>query len=372
MSEFKNSISKETDIQPLFELPADLIDLFRALVVQTGNVDLKLRGDGYQAKLIPEILNFISVKELSFTSNSIKSEYKAKKYFIWGFEEPENSYEYKNAQLLANKFKDVFCKNAQIFISTHSFNFLGLRDENINFYRVWKDEFTKSSKISKLKIDNNGKLKFENTHSSEWEILQEELGFFYLNEELQNIYLEKQKQLVQILEIQKSLNKPIIYSEGHNYKYLEKAKSYFYTDSELEIKDCGGKTELQKICKLFSKTNFNKCKVVFVFDCDAESEYKDCMLHKTNFVIPYLLKKNSNNTIPELQKGIENMFNDDVINEIEESKIFDVTETTRNGIMLSRNRNLRKIEFEKIINEERNKIEDYENFEDLFLKMKEI
>jgi len=80
MTEFKNSISgaNQDSFNPVFQLPADLINLFRALVVQTGNVDLTLRGDGLQAKLIPEILNFIAKKELEFTSKSIKTGYNAR------------------------------------------------------------------------------------------------------------------------------------------------------------------------------------------------------------------------------------------------------------------------------------------------------
>ena len=69
---------------------------------------MKLRGDGIQAKLIPEILYFIALQEKKLTSTKIKSGQKAKKYFIWGFEVPENSYEYKNAQILADRFKDIF------------------------------------------------------------------------------------------------------------------------------------------------------------------------------------------------------------------------------------------------------------------------
>lgn len=179
MDEFKNSISIDGNIEPVFQRPSDLINLFRALVVQTGNVDLTLRGDGFQAKLIPEILNFIAVKELSFTSKSIKSDYKAKKYFIWGFEEPENSYEYRNAQILSEKFKNVFSSNAQIFITTHSFNFLSLRGEKICTYRVWKDGITKGSKISKLKFDYRGKIKFDsNALNSDWEFTSRRIRFF--------------------------------------------------------------------------------------------------------------------------------------------------------------------------------------------------
>ena len=169
MSEFKALISldRNQQIEPVFQLPSDLINLFRALVVQTGNVDLTLRGDGFQAKLIPEILNFIAVKENSFTTNSIKSQYKAKKYFVWGFEEPENSYEYRNAKFLAEKFRDVYSKNAQIFITTHSFNFLSLRGDNVETFRVWKEPETNSSRITPVKFNEQGIIKFDSNATSD-------------------------------------------------------------------------------------------------------------------------------------------------------------------------------------------------------------
>ncbi|MCD8401350.1 AAA family ATPase [Tenacibaculum finnmarkense] len=369
MTEFKNSIGADNlnPINPVFQLPSDLINLFKALIVQTGKVDLKLRGDGYQAKLIPEILNFIAVKELSFTTNSIKSEYKAKKYFIWGFEEPENSYEYKNAQILAEKFRDVYCNNAQIFITTHSFNFLSLRSPNTSLYRVWKDLYTKSSKISKLKFNSNGKIKFDsNNLNSDWELLQEELGFFYLNEELNQLFEEKREQLNKIKEKIETIDKPIIYSEGYNYLYLEKAKEIFYPELEIEIKDAGGKNELQKLFKLFSKTGFNRFFVFFVFDCDAKTSYTDCHRNKTQSLIPYIFKTNNNNTIPEVQSGIENLFDDHIFEELNENEIFDIDEHFKNGIVSSRKRKLKKRHCETYIIETRNLDLDFYNFRELF------
>ena len=166
MGEFKSSLSSAgtTRFDPVFELPSDLINLFRALVVQTGNVDLTLRGDGLQAKLIPEILYFISQKEMTLTSASVRPGEKSKKYFVWGFEEPENSYEYRNAQLLAEKFKTKFINNAQIFVTTHSFNFISLDSENISKYRVWEDSVSSSSKIAKIKMDEQGRLEIGRAH----------------------------------------------------------------------------------------------------------------------------------------------------------------------------------------------------------------
>lgn len=367
MEEFKNSIGGNSDIVPVFQLPSDLINLFRALVVQTGNVDLTLRGDGFQAKLIPEILNFIAIKEISFTAKSIKSDYKSKKYFIWGFEEPENSYEYRNAQILAEKFKNVYSLNAQIFISTHSFNFLSLRGNDIGIYRIWKDNYTKGSKITKLKFNSQGKIRFDSSAlNSDWELLQEELGFFYLNEELNRIYEEKRKQIVIIKEKTEKIDKPIIYSEGHNYKYLEIAKKIYLPNTEIEIKDCGGKNELQKLFKLFAKTEFDRFNIFFVFDCDAKASYDDCKLLKTHCIIPYIFPKNVNNQIIEIQSGIENLFDSEKIDLKAESFLFSVTEVNKDGKIISRERKLRKDNFQKYILEERNDENDFYNFEELF------
>jgi AAA15 family ATPase/GTPase len=372
MSEFKNSISLNGDIEPVFQLPTDLINLFRALVVQTGSVDLTLRGDGFQAKLIPEILNFIAVKELSFTAKSIKTDYKAKKYFIWGFEEPENSYEYRNAQILAEKFKDTFSKNAQIFISTHSFNFLSLRGESIGIYRVWKDSLIKRSKITKLKFNSKGKIKFDSSAlNSDWDLLQDELGFFYLNEELNQIYEEKQKQLDIIKNKANQIDKPIIYSEGYNYKYLLKAKDLFLPEIDFDIKDCGGKNELQKLFKLFVKTDFDRFKIFFIFDCDAKGSYTDCKNLKTKDLIPYIFDKNPNNQISEMQSGIENLFDSEIVELRDENFLFDITTMDRNGTIQSRIRKLRKVNFENYIIEERQIDIDFYRFEKLFELIKE-
>ena len=374
MSEFKNSIlggNLVDDFNPVFQLPADLINLFRALVVQTGNVDLTLRGDGLQAKLIPEILNFIAKKELSFTSRSIKSGYKSKKYFIWGFEEPENSYEYRNAQILANKFKDEFYKNAQIFISTHSFNFLSLEGEHISKYRIWRDEHSVSSKIAKLKKDNKGTLKFEsiNDFKSDWKKLEEELGFFYLNDELKELYDRQGHDLEKLEKLIYSVDKPILYSEGNNMNFIKRAKEIFCPDIDIEIEDMGGKTDIKKFFLKLARTNYKRFKMFFVFDCDANGEFVACDNEKTDFLIPYIFKQNSDNEIIEVENGIENLFAEELFDN--ESLLFSVTKVEKDGQIISRKRTLRKPEFENFIINNRNEDSDFEKFEPLFNFIKE-
>jgi hypothetical protein len=194
MEEFKETLSQQnTHYEPVFQLPENLVDLFKTLQVQTGDVELSQRGDGVQAKLIPEILNYISIKERSFTSRTVRKDVQAKKHFIWGFEEPENSYEYKNAQLLADRFKNKFCQSAQIFITTHSFNFLSVNGENVEKFRVWQDDLISASRISRIEICKNGAFSADDSKLSDSYKLNEELGVFSLNMELEQLFQETER-----------------------------------------------------------------------------------------------------------------------------------------------------------------------------------
>lgn len=200
MNEFKNVVNNDNiNITPIFELP-DLVDLFKSLNLNTWKVELKYRWDWIQAKLIPEILNFISVKEQTIKSSNIKKWEKPKKYFIWWFEEPENSYEYRNAQILSDRFKDIFVKNSQIFITTHSFNFLSINTNPTSIYRVWKDNKIESSRV--LKVKNIEWVFIPDQSNYDWEdfdLLNDELWFLSLNNELERLYKEKEQENRQLL-----------------------------------------------------------------------------------------------------------------------------------------------------------------------------
>ena len=54
------------------------------------HVPLDFRGQGIKMHYIPSILHYISTI--------------SPKYFIWGFDEPENSCEHSLSSLIANKF----------------------------------------------------------------------------------------------------------------------------------------------------------------------------------------------------------------------------------------------------------------------------
>jgi len=178
INEYSMGLIKSVDfISSEFKIGQNLRSFFEGFDIGTGDektVSLKLRGDGVQAKFVPKILDFIS---------SIDSE---KKYFLWGFEEPENSAEYRNQQELAKEFKEGFSTRKQIFITTHSEEFLQLYDgadvrvesRASNLYHVKKikdDDHGEYSQIYMFDVDS-GEFEFANQSSQ----LQYDLGQSYL------------------------------------------------------------------------------------------------------------------------------------------------------------------------------------------------
>jgi AAA15 family ATPase/GTPase len=376
MEEFKSIVNIEQTFSPLFKLPQDLINLFKTLDVNTGTVDLTLRGDGIQAKLIPEILYFIAKKEKALTTTNTIKGAKTKKYFIWGFEEPENSYEYKNAQLLADRFKDVFTQEIQIFLTTHSFNFLSINGTNISTYRVWKDYSIDSSRITFIKRNTRGQLNLDaSSYSNDSDKLKEELGIFELNNKLEEIFLElefERKELTKykhefMLKISQ-LKKPIIISEGNNKSYIEKAKSFFSDDLDFEIFDLKelGDKEMLKLFSFLLKTQNNEPKKIFILDCDATDTFIKMDNIKTNNLIPFIFDNNISNSI--IKKGIENLFDNLLINNLEHYKEKTINDDYGGSII---KREFDKNKFEEFICIERNSIDDFYNFKPLFLFLNE-
>jgi hypothetical protein len=370
MEDFLNSVDVE-NFKPLFELP-NLISLFKKLNVNTGNINLPYRGDGIQAKIIPEILNFIAKKELKIKKSTLKQGEKFKKFFIWGFEEPENSYEYKNAQLLADKFKNHFAKYSQIFLTTHSFNFISMEGDNISTYRIWKDKNIESSKISKIIQDSNECFKFEgNDIKDDLDLLNEELGIFTLNKYLEKVFLEtenkneKLKTLINTYSNEISeINMPVIISEGNNFQFIEKAKEFFDNGNKYEIfkeKEFGD-SGIVKLFKFLIKTQNKTPKKIFILDCDSSKKFKELDEIKTDYLIPYIFNKNTNNNI--IKKGIENLFDESLI-ENNRSTFYNIKNSKDEYGAEKNNEIFDKNKFMQFILD-RNNEEDFKNFKPLF------
>lgn len=253
------------------------LDFSKVLEVVTENeIPLTSRGDGIQAKFIPQILNEISHN-------------KKADIVIWAFEEPENSYEYANAQLLAEKFKDEYSKDKQIFLTSHAFNFISLEGTNVSLYRVWREDFEQGTQIRY--INNSGKL-IEDRDS---EILKEELGVIRLNRELEELFTEKMNALKNIQILQKKLeddiaevNKPILYVEDE-YDQIYKVswlklndidcnkdnfEILFKEHSPFSILRAEGAGNLQGFLQAKNIDYWRDKKIIGLFDFDDEGRLK--------------------------------------------------------------------------------------------------
>jgi hypothetical protein len=205
-----DEFKKNTGINAGFRIPNTLVDFFRTLGVETeSGISLFDRGDGIQARFIPDILNEISKD--------------SRKKIIWGFEEPENSYEPLKCFELAQDFKK-YSKGKQIFITSHAFPFIGLKGNEVSSYRVENRENT--SKIGKIDWQQRTirGVGFENNTDK----LEKEIG-------LLNLYSQLSEHLGKQLD------------RNTNYIFVEDKDRQIYKISWLKLNDIS-----------FSKNNFER------------------------------------------------------------------------------------------------------------------
>lgn len=120
---------KSTGIANFVELPTTLNYTNGLLQVNTkaadGTVTIDKRGDGIRTHYIPKILNYVANQSRDF--------------YIWGFEEPENSYEYRRCIQVAEEFDNTYCLSFQIFITSHSPAFFCNQSDKKIVIRVGND-----------------------------------------------------------------------------------------------------------------------------------------------------------------------------------------------------------------------------------------
>jgi hypothetical protein len=167
----RDDFASSTGIEASISLPLSMGDLFQSFNVKTDGlggefVSLDQRGDGIRVRFIPAIMNYIA-------QNSTKQH-------VWGFEEPENSMEFKRAFELNAKMRNVYSKNAQIFLTTHSPAFIDLKESDQSIYwTVRENDETKFHEVNEKSASD--------LFSGNIEIgLAEELGHIALLSNLHN------------------------------------------------------------------------------------------------------------------------------------------------------------------------------------------
>lgn len=175
VGDLRQDFSRATNLDTSIEPPKQLSGLFQAFQVSVpsgdSQVSLNLRGDGMQARYIPSVLHYIASKSPSF--------------FIWGFEEPENSLEFASADSLADDLETRYAEDAQIFITSHSPAMVSRTGPGVSCYRVWQPD-------SQTEVE---RLEYPLDKSVSGARLQEEIGLLRIQQEIHSEYKDKLKQL---------------------------------------------------------------------------------------------------------------------------------------------------------------------------------
>lgn len=192
VGELQQDFAKSTGVNNFVELPNTFSYTRGLLQINTtttgGIVSINKRGDGIKAHYIPKILNYIAKH--------------SKKIYIWGFEEPENSYEYRRCIQIADEFENEYSQNSQIFITSHSPAF-------------YNNNCQKKAVIN-VGYENGRTILLNNSDN-----LDEELGYKALYQKFIDELIELQRESEEkdrnIKELKESLFKtqnPIILTEG--------------------------------------------------------------------------------------------------------------------------------------------------------------
>ncbi len=243
-NELFNNFLLSSGVEASFHIPSTLVDFFRTLSVKTENdISLFERGDGVQARFIPEILDEIS-------KNSQKN-------IIWGFEEPENSYEAKNIRKLKEEFQQKYSKKYQIFLTTHTMEFLAMKREytiqeeeilsnkkikgqkiieslkkialankssNISLYRVWKNSKTHYTSLV---------TRFDEKNST-WEEICDDLGIIHEARIIENLQSKIDQQIKEIKSSTLSYKHQKLIYEELNKEYIQSVEKLESAQNRIE------------------------------------------------------------------------------------------------------------------------------------------
>lgn len=286
-----NNLLKSIDfLESEFRVGTNLQEFFNGFDIGTGNsknISFKSRGDGIQAKYIPEMLEFLSTIS-------------PQKYYIWGFEEPENSAEYNNQRILAEALNEKFCKTKQIFLTTHSEQFLSLYSENsmnVSLYHVKKLKSSDYGEYSQISSFDEEKHDFLFNERDE---LSAELGFSYITakyareiEGLKSSFIKEKQELEKNIEaLKKQRQKTIFVEDSAHENIIKKILDEYHSD--IAVSKLGSCDKVLSTSKGV-KDSFDNFYFVIDGDCktynDADAWHNNTLQLKKYCIENYLLTK---------------------------------------------------------------------------------
>lgn len=218
--------------------PTEMSSLFRNLDFAHGENShslLRQKGDGIKARHLPEILHHI---------NSIENR---PKFYLWGFEEPENSLDLKSAELEAHRFANFASRDdTQIFITSHSPAFYlaeGDREAKIKRYFISKQAVddgvaSPSNAASPIDTIEDAEAKMETAGLLQLPyIIKRTKNFIDQISQHRDEAEDLRDQLEQI-------RSPVVLVEGsHDITMLEDAINSLSPGNDIQIRDLGGAPE---------------------------------------------------------------------------------------------------------------------------------
>ncbi len=263
----------------------------------------------------------------------------------------------KEENLLKNFKNEKYIIRPLVFNNKYSLND---RESNINKFldKIKIDAVLYEFVSSSVELQVHGLLKQSDELNNTIKKLREDRIIIYqdLLNEIKNsdffktLSNENQEKLFELYrDIQ------IVWSEGDNCKYLEKAKQLFKPELNIKFYNGGGKNEMKMHFNYYIK-NKHQIKTIFLFDSDVTKEFNSCFSLKTENIVPLKLPYNENNKI--WNKGIENLFDENLFKD----KYIIYSEYHKpNGDIVKRKK-LRKKEFLNFICFERSDKEDFKCF----------
>lgn len=330
-------IKSSLNLDSYLQMPTNMDELFKDLLFQTkhsnGEVPLKFRGDGIQARHIPVILKFIANKLVNdIPKRSVHGA------IIWGFEEPENGVELSACYELAQQLNN-YSSEIQMFLTTHSPAIYSLKkEEKTNLYNV-----TLENNTSKYCKEDN--IKKIDTEMGIMSIIEP-----YISQEVERLKFEKSKNkelIEKINKLQTELNKILIFTEGktdieylkiafdtfRNYQQIKDRIIYYNINNSNET----GDAELFSIFKYLQKGNDSNIKIC-IFDRDVlkyiiPNEYEEGENNVFRFNIPTPSHRNTADLI-----SIEHYLTDDDLHTIDNAgrKVFLAKDFNSKGITSDR------------------------------------
>ena len=215
--------------------PTDMKRLFRNLDFAHGADNhslLRQKGDGIKARYLPELLHFIN-------ENEARS-----KFYIWGFEEPENSLDLGAATREAQRFAEFAARgDVQVFITSHSPAFYLAEATNAHVRRFFISKQEKNE--GKEMTPPNAVAKIDTVEDAEHSMERAgllQLPFVIRQMEEQKSELAARTAEAEILKTTlATLQKPTLLVEGiHDVTVFIGALERLGRAKAIEVKELGG------------------------------------------------------------------------------------------------------------------------------------